>query len=89
MPSPAMPSPRRTVTSSVAMLREHGYSKRGALRLIVTVCDKVLARPDMQSGTDCRWAGDVRAEAITRLSHARAGNPPGGKARNTTGRTGA
>lgn len=88
MASPVMQSPHRTVSSSVAMLRRHGYSRPAALHLIVTVCDRVLDRPDMQSGGDRNWADDVRAEAIIRLSHDRAGTPPGGKARADTGRNG-
>lgn len=89
MASQPIPSPERTVTSSVAMMRRLGYGKLTALKLIVMVCDHVLARPDMQHCDDRGWACAVRTEAITRICHVRGSMSTGSKARNSTGGIGA
>lgn len=63
-----MPSPARTVTRSVAVLRRAGMGERAALETVAAVCGTVRYRMLDDHVTGLTWICQIETDARIRLA---------------------
>ena len=64
----AMPSPARTVTRSVAVLRRAGMGERAALETVAAVCGTVRCKLMASHIQNITWICQVETDARVRLA---------------------